>query len=86
VIEGEAVVLRPIAREVALALLEGLQPSGVVFAEGYPSRFSLEVMDILAGPRAATTDGRGFAPCFVVRKADGRLAEIVTCEVVESMR
>jgi RimJ/RimL family protein N-acetyltransferase len=71
VIEGEAVRLEPIAREVAVALLDGRTPEGIAFAAGYPSRFSLEVMDILAGRRAATPDGRGFNPCFVVRKDDG---------------
>lgn len=70
-IEGEAVRLQPIAREVALALLDGRAPEGIAFADGYPSPFSLEVMDIVAGRRAATDDGRGFNPCFVVRKDDG---------------
>ncbi len=70
-IEGDAVVLRPVARAVASALLDGRAPDGVVFAEGYPSEFSREVMDILAGPRAATADGRGFNPSFVARKEDG---------------
>ncbi len=78
-IEGEAVVLRPIAREVAQALLDGRAPAGIEFAEGYPSQFSLEVMDILAGPRAATSDGDGFAPCFVVRKEDGVVVGEVGC-------
>jgi RimJ/RimL family protein N-acetyltransferase len=71
VIEGEVVRLAPIARDVAQALLDGRAPEGIVFVDGYPSKFSLEVMDILAGPRAATGDGHGFNPCFVVRKSDG---------------
>jgi RimJ/RimL family protein N-acetyltransferase len=71
VIEGEAVRLEPIDREVAMALLAGRTPEGIAFADGYPSPFSLEVMDILAGRRAATADGDGFNPCFVVRKDDG---------------
>lgn len=70
-IEGEEVRLEPISREVAAALLDGRAPEGIVFADDYPSRFSLEVMDILAGPRAATADGSGFNPSFVVRKSDG---------------
>ena len=40
------------------------------FAEGYPSPFSLEVMDLLAGPRAAEV-GAGFRSWFVVRREDG---------------
>ena len=62
--------LAPIAREVAAALLDGRAPEGIVFADGYPSQFSLEVMDILAGPRAATPDGAGLRP--VLRRAQGR--------------
>jgi RimJ/RimL family protein N-acetyltransferase len=69
-IDAGPVVLRPIPPEVAHALLEGREPAGVVFAEGYPSRFSLEVMDIAAGPRAATIEHE-FYPCFVVRRSDG---------------
>jgi len=79
VIEGEAVVLRPIRRDVASALLEGRQPAGLVFADGYPSEFSLEVMDLLAGPRAATPDGEGFHPCFVVRKEDDVVVGEIGC-------
>ena len=71
VIEGDAVRLEPIAREVAVGAARRARPEGIAFADGYPSPFSLEVMDILAGPRAATPDGGGFNPCFVVRKDDG---------------
>jgi RimJ/RimL family protein N-acetyltransferase len=70
VIEGELVRLVPISRAVAAALLAGRAPEGIVFADGYPSEFSLEVMDLVAGARAATPDGAGFQPCFVVRKED----------------
>ena len=70
-IEGEVVLLAPISRDVAAQLLAGRRPAGIAFAEGYPSQFSLEVMDILAGPRAVGPDGPGFNPCFVVRKGDG---------------
>jgi RimJ/RimL family protein N-acetyltransferase len=62
-------VLRPIGRDVALALLEGRVPQGVVFATGYPSQFSLEVMQLVAGARGG--EGSGFGPFFMVRKADG---------------
>jgi RimJ/RimL family protein N-acetyltransferase len=68
-IEGAAVTLRPIEREVAAALLAGRDLAGILFAPGYPSPFSLEVMDLLAGPRAAKV-GAGFRSWFVVRSDD----------------
>lgn len=67
---GEAVLLRPVARETAAELLDGRTPAGMVFADGYPSRHSLEVMDLLAGPRAAAI-GPNFHSWFVVRRVDG---------------
>ena len=70
-IEGVAVRLEPIAHAVAETLLAGGEPAGIVFADGYPTQFSLEVMDLLAGPRAASGDLVGFTPSFVVRKEDG---------------
>jgi len=66
---GETVLLRPIARAVAAALLDGHHPAGMHFADGYPSRFSLEVMDLLAGPRAVEV-GPDFHSWFVVRRDD----------------
>jgi len=68
-IAGGAVVLRPIEHDAAAALLDGRAPPDMAFAPGYPSRFSLEVMDLVAGPRAAR-EGHGFVPWFVVRKDD----------------
>ena len=61
--------LRPIGRDVALGLLEGRVPEGVVLAAGYPSRFSLEVMELVAA--AGAGQASGFGPFFMVRKADG---------------
>ena len=55
----------------AKALMNGECPEGVVFAEGYPSQFSLEVMDLLAGERAS--EAEGFTPWFVIRKSDDAL-------------
>ena len=71
-IEGAAVRLRPIARDVAAVLLDGGVPAGIDFAPGYPSPFSLEVMDLLVGPRSAEV-GSAFNPSFVVRKDDGAI-------------
>jgi RimJ/RimL family protein N-acetyltransferase len=68
-IEGAAVTLRPIEREMAVALLAGDVPAGILFAPGYPSPFSLEVMDLLAGARTAEA-GPGFRSWFVVRRED----------------
>jgi [ribosomal protein S5]-alanine N-acetyltransferase len=68
-IDAGRLVLRAIGRDVALALLEGRLPQGVAFASGYPSQFSLEVMELVAGARAA--EGSGFGPFFMVDKADG---------------
>ena len=67
-IDAGRLVLRPIGREVASALLDGRTPEGVVLADGYPSRFSLEVLEMVAGGRGA---GHGYGPYFMVRKADG---------------
>jgi len=68
-IVGAAVLLRPIEREVAATLLAGRSPAAIRFAPGYPSPFSLEVMDLLAGERAARA-GAGFRSYFVVRRDD----------------
>lgn len=68
-IDAGPLVLRAIAAGVARALLERRSPPGVLFAAGYPSRFSLQVMELLAGERAAQAPG--FRPYFMVRKCDG---------------
>ena len=68
-LEGDTVLLRPIERDVAAALFDGRPPADVRFADGYPSRFSLEVMDLLAGPRAVEA-GPDFHSWFVVRRED----------------
>jgi RimJ/RimL family protein N-acetyltransferase len=68
-LEGEAVLVRPVTHEAAVAILRGDAPAGLVFADGYPSPFSLEVMELLAEPRRAEV--AGFEPSFVVRREDG---------------
>jgi RimJ/RimL family protein N-acetyltransferase len=68
-IDTGRLVLRPIGRDAALGLLEGQVPEGIVLAPGYPSQFSLEVMELVA--RAPAREGGGFGPYFMVRKADG---------------
>jgi ribosomal-protein-alanine N-acetyltransferase len=60
--------LRPIGRDAARAVLDGRPPNDVILAPGYPSRFSLEVMEMVAAARPGAADGYG--PWFMVRKAD----------------
>jgi 4a-hydroxytetrahydrobiopterin dehydratase len=67
-IDAGRLVLRPIGQDVARALLDGRAPEGVVLAEGYPSQFSLEVLEMVAGVRPGAG---GYGPYFMVRKADG---------------
>ncbi|HJU03113.1 MAG TPA: GNAT family N-acetyltransferase [Actinomycetes bacterium] len=59
-------VLRPVGRDAARAVLEGRSPQGLTLAPGYPSRFSLEVMEMVARSRAG-----GDGPWFMVRRDDG---------------
>lgn len=68
-IDTGRIELRPIDRATARALLEGRTPDGLVLAEDYPSQFSLEVMDLVAGPRAREVPQ--FGPFFLVRRSDG---------------
>jgi ribosomal-protein-alanine N-acetyltransferase len=68
-IDAGRLVLRPIGREVARALLDDRTPEGVALADGYPSRFSLEVLEMVA--EARPSPGGGDGPYFMVRKADG---------------
>jgi 4a-hydroxytetrahydrobiopterin dehydratase len=68
-LDAGRLVLRPIDQEAARALLEGRTPEGVTLAPGYPSRFSVEVLEMVAGARPGASGG--FGPYFMVRKADG---------------
>ena len=67
-IAGERLLLHPIDSEVARALLEGRTPDGLVLADDYPSPFSLEVMDLIAGSRAGEV--QQFESFFIVRRSD----------------
>lgn len=68
-LESERLLLVPVDRASARAILDGLVPEGLRFAEGYPGEFSLEVMDLLAGSRQA--EAPNFAPWFMILKAEG---------------
>lgn len=68
-IDAGRLILRPIAPDEARAIAAGETPEDVTLADGYPSRFSLEVMDLLAGEHADEADR--FTPHFVVRRDDG---------------
>ena len=70
-IETARMTLRPITREEAVALLNGETPRGLTFAEGYPSEFSREVIDIFVGARAE--EASGFTPWHVIRRNEGDL-------------
>lgn len=61
-------------------LLDGGIPKGLNFAPGYPSQFSLEVMQAVVD---AQQRGR-FGPYFMVRKADGAVVGEIGCSVEDS--
>ncbi|HZA15618.1 MAG TPA: GNAT family protein, partial [Pseudonocardiaceae bacterium] len=67
-IDTGRLVLRPIDLKTARALLEGQMPAELRVAADYPSQFSLEVMDLIAGLRAAEVEQ--FRSFFLVRKTD----------------
>lgn len=76
-IDAGRLALRPIHRPVARMLLDGGTPRGLSFAPGYPSPFSLEVMELVV---EAQELGR-FGPFFMVRKADGVVVGEIGCSV-----
>jgi hypothetical protein len=78
-IDAGELVLRPVGQEVAVALLEGRLPAGVVVAPGYPSQFSLEVLQMVA--RAKVMEKAGMRPCGErIGEVDGRSAALVVHE------
>lgn len=79
-IDADRLVLAPIFRPVARMLLDGGIPKALNFAPGYPSRFSLEVMEAVVD---AQEPGR-FGPYFIVRKADGTIIGEIGCSVEEA--
>jgi len=68
-IDAGRLTLRPIELETARALLRGQIPAGLTLAPDYPSQFSLEVMDLLVGPRSEGLHHVG--PFFMLRRDDG---------------
>jgi RimJ/RimL family protein N-acetyltransferase len=79
-IDADRLVLAPIFRPVARMLLDGGIPKALNFAPGYPSRFSLEVMEAVVD---AQEPGR-FGPYFIVRKADSTIIGEIGCSVEEA--
>lgn len=79
-IDTGRLVLRPIQRDEARVLLGGATPAGAVFADGYPSRFSLEVMEMLV----AGDELGPFGPYFMVRKSDGAVIGEIGCSVADN--
>jgi ribosomal-protein-alanine N-acetyltransferase len=79
-IDAGRLVLAPIFRPVARMLLDGGVPKALSFAPGYPSRFSLEVMESVVD-----ADGPGrFGPYFMVRKADSMIIGEIGCSVADA--
>jgi ribosomal-protein-alanine N-acetyltransferase len=68
-IESARLVLRLIDVATARSVLDGHQPDGMSFADDYPSQFSIEVMDLIAGARAGEVTE--FDSYFMIRKTDG---------------
>jgi RimJ/RimL family protein N-acetyltransferase len=79
-IEAARLVLRPIYPPIARMLLDGGTPRGLRFAPGYPSRFSLEVMESVV-----ETQGPGrFGPYFMIRKTDRMIVGEIGCSVEDT--
>lgn len=70
-LETQRLRLRQVHEDEAKLFLAGGKPEGMLLADGYPSQFSLETMDLLAGERSGEADG--FTPWFLIRKSDGAL-------------
>src|SRR5438270_14038875 len=70
-LESDRLVLRPIEKSVARSILRGIVPEDLNFAEGYPSEFSLEVMDLLAGNRRS--EAPGFSPWLMILKSENAI-------------
>jgi RimJ/RimL family protein N-acetyltransferase len=68
IIETDRLILRKVNPEEARMILNREEPEGIVFAEGYPGEFSLEVMDLMVGDRAGVA--ADFTPWFMLRKAE----------------
>ena len=66
IIETDRLILRRVTPDEGHLIRESRQPAGLTFAEGYPGEFSLEVMDLFVGDRAAETVN--FDPWFIIRK------------------
>ena len=76
-IEAARLILRPIYLPVARMLLDGGIPRGLLFAPGYPSAFSLEVMESVV-----EADGPGrFGPYFMIRKTDRMIVGEIGCSI-----
>jgi RimJ/RimL family protein N-acetyltransferase len=68
IIETDRLILRKVNPEEARMILNREEPDGIVFAEGYPGEFSLEVMDLMVGDRVGVA--ADFTPWFMLRKVE----------------
>jgi RimJ/RimL family protein N-acetyltransferase len=80
-IDAGRLVLRPVGRDAAIALLNGRIPPGVLLAPGYPSRFSQEVLELAAGAGSGGVPTGEVGPFFMIRKADGVVVGEIGCDV-----
>jgi RimJ/RimL family protein N-acetyltransferase len=68
IVETDRLILRRVLPEEAHLILDRREPEGILFADGYPGEFSLEVMDLMVGARSGTAIN--FSPWFIIRKAE----------------
>jgi hypothetical protein len=68
--------LRPIGRDAARAVLDGRLPDGVILAPGYPSQFSLEVMELVAETLVGHAASRRVVEKAGMRLHDQRVGEV----------
>ncbi len=83
-IQTARLLLRPIARDEAFALLQGETPPGLTFGQGYPSEFSREAIDIFVGDRAV--EGSGYTPWHIIRRDEGDLIGSIGWSSLQSGR
>jgi ribosomal-protein-alanine N-acetyltransferase len=67
-LQSSRLYLQPVEATQAAAILAGDDPEGVHLAEGYPSKFTLEVMERLVSSETPNADTN----FFIVRRADKR--------------
>lgn len=81
----ERLTLRRVPQDAAKAILDGRDPDGIELADGYPSEFSLEVMEMVASGHSASGPD-AFGPYFIHRRDDDAvIGEIGSGEVADGV-